>query len=359
MPYTHFRYIAYQVPTVGHNGVNAIYGIPAGNVNNPPTLVSVLGLSPDAKTRVERLIGVIIEAENQLRNLGGDNAHTLKIFMAPEFYFRPDNDIVAYFYDEYQAIKNALRETIISNVKFKDWLVIPGTIMWVWDAFKDSPKRLNPEHDSIYFNTAIYIKRQGLGYESKTIEKAQASRIDGIPTGRHYKHNPVPVGNPFAKSTDEQWTKYQELSKLKKHEFTINGIRCGLEVCLEHGLSYAPGTIGLLKSIPSITDDLLHFDLDLQLLTSGGMPIRIDSVAADVGGYIMRNDGYSNNPKTNCQRILGYNPINNSANLAPNTIVERTVNLQGGNLFLNPPPGDVLWPNHPQEIKIYQRLQIR
>ena len=54
MPYTHFRYIAYQVPTVGLDKKgNAIYGIPSPSINSPPTLKGKVGeLGTDAKTHI-------------------------------------------------------------------------------------------------------------------------------------------------------------------------------------------------------------------------------------------------------------------------------------------------------------------
>lgn len=353
MAYTHFRYIGYQVPTVGLTATNdAIYGIPPGNPPNPqPNLLGDVGnLGNDAKIRVERFIQVMFEAKRQLDNLGGDNAQTLKIFMAPEFYFRPNNNDVAYSTQQYRAIKDVLRKTIQES--FSNWLVIPGTIMWKWN--QDTPKRPNLLLNNVYFNTSLYIYKQLLKQSSsKVIEKAFASDINGIPTGQHGNLNNWGI------STDQCWDKYHTLPKRKKHEFSIGGIRCGLEICLEHILPSPAntGTQGLLKSIPEITDDLLHFELNLHLLTAGGMPIDNLSVAAKKRGYILRNDGYSNNPQTNCQRVNGYN-LNGSANLALETTVERTINLQGGNLFLDAPLNDVRWPFHPQQIKIYQRRQI-
>ena len=96
MPYTHFQYIAYQIPTVAEDNTRAtIYGLPSAPVQNAPNLDGpIANLNADARNRVDRLIGAMRLAEARIQQLG-DNDHTLKIFLAPEFYFRPDVRLVS------------------------------------------------------------------------------------------------------------------------------------------------------------------------------------------------------------------------------------------------------------------------
>ncbi|WP_424101157.1 hypothetical protein [Moorena producens] len=343
MAYTHFRYIAYQVPTVGQTvGGNAIYGIPAGNITNAPTLLGDTGsLSNDARTRVERFIKVMYAAADRIYL--EDNAQTLKIFMAPEFYFRPDNVDVSYSMQEYRAIKDVLRNTI--SEFFPNWLVIPGTIMWKWD--QNTVKRPNPLNQDVYFNTSLYIYKKLFQQSTgKVIEKAQASVIDGIPTGRH--GNPQDSGGL---ATNELFIgKYQTLPKKQKHKFVINGIICGLEICLEHDL-YANG---LLNSLANSRDP--NNGIQLHLLTTGGMPIQPQSVATRPGGYILRTDGYSDPPQVHCRRVANYR--SGSAKLY-NTTLKSSIPLTGDLNMQEPTNADASdWNATPQKIQIYERCPI-
>jgi hypothetical protein len=347
MPYTHFRYIAYQVPTVGQSATDAIYRIPVGT---EPTIGLILqgpvnDLGNDAKIRVKRFLGVLSQAQYLVERLGGDNAQTLKIFMAPEFYFRPDNTEVSYTYQQYKAIKDVLRQTIGGNAVFSDWLVIPGTIMWKWNS--STSKRPNFWRNNVFFNTAIYIK----GNRSHTVEKARASNIDGLPTGRHGNTTDIGI------ATNEMWTKYYTLAKRQKHKFMIDGVSCGLEVCLEHILPFALFTDGasygkgVLKTLPHV-----GIPIHLQFLTAGGMTIRSNSVATKVEGHIMRNDGYSAQPPmTNCQVVVPF--LIDDIDLRSIAIAQ-THNLTGGPLIIPAPVGDIRWANHPQQINIYERSAI-
>lgn len=364
MPYTHFQYIAYQVPTVTRtapypNG-QAIYGIPPGRIVNPPQLRgNVGGLGPDAKTRIERFIGVMVEAQQTLQRLG-DNNHTIKVFMAPEFYFRPNNAKVSYTYAQYRAIKNVLRETITAHNQFRHWLVVPGTILWEWTA--NTPGRPNPTGKSIFFNTAIYIKER----DTRTIEKYAASTIDGIPTGRHGG------GGTGGQSTDEAFPKYyQTPAKMEKHLFRIKGIKVGLDICLEHVVfsvlnPAGPGhRYGVVKKSLSnrITGafNRRNEPIHLHLLTAGGMGIVPSSVAATTNGWILRNDGYNVNILTECKQVTGYNygeayDLCNTAILGPELTTLHSSRITDRNLYLEPPPAATsYWATHPQMIKIYER----
>ena len=62
MPYTHIRYIGYQISTVadrpaGANRTDVKYGIAPGTINNPPDLYApdknLNGISNDAKVRIQ------------------------------------------------------------------------------------------------------------------------------------------------------------------------------------------------------------------------------------------------------------------------------------------------------------------
>lgn len=403
MPYTHFRYIAYQVPTVARDMMGeAMYNIPPGEASivapesalTPILQGNVAGLGNDAERRVERLIGAMLAAQDRIRSEKLlDDAMTLKIFMAPEFYFRPADDFVSYTYDQYRAIKDVLRTTIKGDERFNHWLVIPGTIMWKWGWDKSSLKRPNIPgvKENVYFNSAIYVSRANATLKpstdkpSKVIEKAYASGMDGIPTGGH-KHGNVSAVDPSGKATDdtwktfnesgckEWWPKYQTPSKRAKHIFTTGGITFGLDICLEHSYDVDPKTgkvtdIRIVKHV--VSENYPKNNIQLHLLTAGGMPVREKSVAANPRGYILRTDGYVlEGSCTTCQKIETYGSgktqrdLDSTAQLT-DIPIETTLDIEKQYFYLyipNPETdgaiGDETFWNDPgrqQRINIYRR----
>ncbi len=343
MPYTRVRYVGYEVPTVTlDNGGSAIYRIPPGNVSRTSKYSDKINrLSTDAKTRVLRFMKVLDHAREQVGVLG-DNPNTLKVFMAPEFYFRPDKAEKAYSLAEFNKIKAALTDSI-SNAKnnvFKNWLVVCGTALYRSSIKKTKSTIASSSVDKYqtlyaYYNTAIVIKPKG---GASQIEKFEASLIDGIPTGQHGGSEAV---DPEKKDVTELIKRYKSLSYQKRHFFTVGGIPSTVEICLEHmindfhnindpatgqpfpGDAANPLSYGVVKNVlhkqNPPTKPVLH------LLPAGGMGINEFSVAAYSsnnslvplrGGYIMRSDGYladaddNSNPLNRigvqCQRVRTY-----------------------------------------------------
>ncbi|MCK4760655.1 MAG: hypothetical protein KAW12_00550 [Candidatus Aminicenantes bacterium] len=383
MPYTHFRYIAYQVPTCAKDkDGNTIFEISPQNKNLKKAAVpdlkgDVKKLGEDAKARVTRFLAVLKHAHAEVQKIKGDNKNTLKIFMAPEFYFRPTGKSQttgepAYSYEEYKAIKDVLRKTISEGDTFNNWLVVPGTIIWKWTG--STQKRPNPSQLKAYFNTSLYIKGStGSSTEkaSKVLEKAWASPVDGLPTGRHGTTHTATADKG---TSSELYVKYYGQDKLRKHVFSYGGVRLGLEICLEHLLhrlfSNDANNGGLLTAtlpFPGYTD------IHLQLLTAGGMPIDKKAIAARLNGYIMRSDGMGSKLQTNLCKVTGIIAGNTPAALDPNPDpatntkcfsddsrnVERTYAISGESslAILRPPKyGDKYW--FPQKIKVYKRHRV-
>lgn len=286
MAYTQVRYIGYQISTVGLANPT-VYGIDAGAVNNPPPLTGVTGdLPADAQVRVERLIGAMLRARSQLGP--SDSNQTLKVFIAPEFYFRPNNTDFAYSLSEYRAIKDVLRQTITADAGFDHWLVIPGTIIWKQTGTDTGRRKMDvsdPTH-SVYFNTALYIKKSNNPKlkSSRVIEKVKASHIDGIPAKRFSGSN---VNPPDVFAASEEFPKYLDRAHLDKHALKVCGLKIGVEICYEHYLQLLRAVLeGQYKGFGSAPE------FDLQLLTAGGMDCMPRSIAAKVHGFVFRSDGY-------------------------------------------------------------------
>lgn len=301
MPYTHFRFIAYEVPTATHRpGGKVESGFDAGQEYQFISRIPVPGNIPDdARKRLKRLAGIVNLAANRLKLELADNDNTLKIFMAPEFYFRPPAALGGnYRSDTYPnsvaaKIFSALGE-MFTHADFKNWLIVPGSIMWNTSEDTLAPK-------VIFYNSSFQITGGPVaksGDNLNYIEKEMPSGIDGVPYG--------PGMDPNVKLAFESW-------KSRKHRvFKVDNIDCGLEICLDHGFRKIGEKIvsdhRVLKKVlndwPSKEGSTR--EINLHLLTAGGMPLNPASVAAKVNGYILRNDGYSDTPHSELKKVLRY-----------------------------------------------------
>jgi hypothetical protein len=268
-PYTHFQYIAYQVPTVvrdRRNGIKYVSGLDPGSECAPIQRAALprFNIPDDARKRLKRLAAVMDMAATQVQALG-TNGSTLKVFVAPEFYFRPvqPNSHNTYPPDEARGIFNAL-DAMFVHADFADWLIVGGTVLW--NTGTNSP---------IYMNTAVHVqggKENGLMF----VEKRVASRMDGVPVAM----TPAMTNDLSIRQIHDEW------EVRKHHLFRVHKVGIGLEVCLDH----YNRTLVNIRDMHNM-NSLLLFNIDLQVLTAGGMYLEPGAVATKVGGYLLRNDG--------------------------------------------------------------------
>ncbi len=371
--FTQLRFIAYRVPTVCEDAGGGFLEMPMGTATAQLALDGIVNATingitnVDARERVARFYLAMITAATTLATLP-DDRYTLKVFMAPEFYFRPTTANgtggPAYNYVEYRQIKAALK--VLSNEwRFRNWLIIPGTIMWTGTG---AIGKRTPTPANVYFNSCQYVKVGFWSTQTHVLEKEQDSQIDGLPVG------PLHPGN------QSQFTAlpgyYQTLAKRRKHVIEHYGTQCGVEICLEHGLE-------LLKNVLSDGSNWRtgclrpsRKNISLQLLTAGGMDIDDANVAVRNNGYILRNDGYGTDtviqPQVEIRRVTGYvvdptvpipvvttyGSIPSSAQYAAPIGVTQTVNLPGPNRTVPAPAGADLNFYFQQSLIIYNRVAL-
>lgn len=293
MPYTNFRYIAWEVPTAtfllsGAGGVVCDYS--PGEMYQAIARLPVPTTVPDdARKRLQRLAGVVNLAANRLAGIG-DNPNTLKIFMAPEFYFRPvaaDPDYHSGTYpvrDQVELLQ-ALNGMFV-HADFRDWLFVPGTVLWNTQA--------DPKAPPLYFNTLVHV-RGGQQNALNVIEKNHPSRIDGMPV----------VGVP---ARDVQYRVFHtSWRNRKKRVADVAGTPVGFDVCLDHQVG---PPFRILKTVlhdwPA--NEAHHQQsVALHVLCAAGMEVQPPSVAARPNGYILRNDGIANpGARSQMTQIQGY-----------------------------------------------------
>lgn len=296
MPYTHFRFIAYELPTaVNTLNINpltgekdVVSGFSRGNACAPVPRIPVPvwpELDHDATTRLMRLAAVVDLAEQQLQVLlPADDANTLKIFVAPEFYFRPPSTLgLGYAYNTYPApvakfIKKAFGEMFI-DAAFKDWLIIGGTVLW-------------NDQGLVNGNTMIGVRGGPRNYSLITIEKREASTIDGV--------------NSLLTPSRVPGLKIEHNSCLTMidHIVDIDNVKIGFEVCLDHLDNPACRILRQVRSYSTLFGP--HSEVDLHVLTAGGMKMSQNSIAANANGYFMRNDGFSDAPRSELRQVERY-----------------------------------------------------
>lgn len=322
MSYSHIRFIAYHLPTIGFSkGGNVEYGLSAGplldhgdqkkifsaypdmkvgagivNSDNvlagkPPIfMVNLLGSKNALKTvkgdgdvfvRVQRFLTALELAVTTVRHrkdLKKDGV--LNLFVAPEFYFRPPEEPHSYTEAMHLAIANVLKTTIDQNEALKHWLVIPGTIMWT-EQYLDTNHLENTTKRVLIDHNCTYVINGGVELiGGQKINKYTPSRIDGLPSQRLANGEKID-GVDF----DGDWLDRAEFMRRKDlwpsfsdHVVSFGGVKMGVEICRDHGV---------LKSYPKTTGNI-----SAQLVVGCGRTLLPTCAATVPGGIVMRCDGH-------------------------------------------------------------------
>ena len=368
--------MAFRQPTVAMTtSYEAIYGIPPGTIpqanwftlSSPKSSdLSTIPQQSDLFYRMQRFLGAMAEAHAYLDKRSLIKDSELKIFMAPEFYFRPNNADVAYSYSEYTAFRRIMTDTLAKDGRFKNWLVVCGTLVW---KHEDNITGLRPNYALIqgdyFYNTAvtIFLTPKGAG-KSVDIDKTATSTIDGI---------------PFEKSSD---TLHHHLRRSYQQERIIeeNGIRIGLDICLEH-------IQDLRKVRARVIREMVQASMDyrphIHLLTACGMSLHNKSTASRRFGYRARIDGLRNQDENgNVVGGIGMDQIDfyrfkrgdgsyatsnvynaqAESKIKAEVSAKKTFNIPSSSyLYLSNPAGarTDFWDDRPQKILIYKRQKLR
>lgn len=278
-PYNTFQLLAYEVSTAGWTGPHNVLPAWSSGQYRPPSgpLVPVPDLGQrddddpfefsDAVNRISRFASVV---EHTYTAGGGAKRWgipgVLKVFVAPEFYFRPEQGVGAR-----TAYSGHLAERIFSELGrlfrhpvFEDWILVCGTVVhWTPSA-----------HGDVFRNTAVLVRggRQG-GFH--LLEKQDASAIDGVPLANTPGN--MPAFQP----------RHIGFGELQRHLITVGGVELGVEICLEHHTR-------VLRSVLQSKWQFEHTvppGVNLHILTAGGMSVAPGSIAARAGGHLLRVDG--------------------------------------------------------------------
>jgi hypothetical protein len=268
----------------------------------------------DERIRLKRLYGIVELARQKLQNT--DSSKTLKIFLAPEFTFRPWKDESAqaknegigpdntYTREAMTRIVSAMRE-MFSDEKYRDWLFVPGTILWSETVKTEvTTKTLGISStqivdDYVFFNTALMFKGGAMNAPFTCIHKHAASFGDKANVKKSADKNPL-FKDLLGKKEDPRF------SMVGHNVLDTDGIRFGLEVCLDHGAK-------ILKN--AVMRDHYFKEkgegpyVDVHLLVACDKVVEPSNLAIAEDGYFMRVDGALGLAKMAKQRTPGYGMI--------------------------------------------------
>jgi len=340
--YNRMQLVAYQVPTdkfYRKNEQSPEVRLPAGPACaiKSKLLDGMLDsmkaqLSADAFSRVMRMIAV---AERASESLAIDPVpNTLKLFMAPEFYFRPEQEggeSWSYKPEEQALIMKALA-LVFSDPKYASWLFVFGTITsheTIGDFVKRVPNFPDPSRlpkmalkALLVWNTAIIV--EGGVNKPIALKKLHYSGADDISrkfwpefTNDNYTNLDVRLKNEYRVTAQD----YLVMSKKNGQAESIipvgDNLTLGVEICMDHA-------IGVVAQ--AFEEQQKYGRLDAQLVTSCGMRVAERSLVIGEKQFVFKMDGASTtaadwNPPWNAseiQTVIGWTndqtPIASSIN---------------------------------------------
>jgi hypothetical protein len=271
------------------------YMVPTFYPTSPGTVIATNGApqialtDPDLQARAQRLINVLFWTAQTYRDQPGMlDESVLKVFIAPEFYFRkaeegevlrrrfkPSTSFGSYPEYARRELTDVLVAVIAGTPLFKDWTIVAGSIC-------SALPRTDPDDRLNLLNTAIMVRgmRSTIDESEQFVrmEKHYISNIDGPPGEAHANQDPTTVYH-FDLNPD------YELDNL----IYWDGMSVGLEVCLDHAEQVVLNAVTQLEAMMGPSSGKLC----LQLVTACGMSIVDEAVAVVDGALVMLTDGMS------------------------------------------------------------------
>ena len=290
--YNKIQLIAYHTPTLLGSPTKK----PAPIVPSPKPINALS--NNDEKYRVFRIYQILLWAATDPAVDTSQN--TLKIFMAPEFYFKTPGPsskggkrgagaFGAYSFNTMINMLESLRTiftTPIAGAKpglLKQWLIIPGTI--VSDLPGGCKSYSTKPADNVYMNTAVVVKGEKGGL-FHYVHKYFISGIDGPPIEKSISRT-----DPYKNVLEK--LKQRGHDEFDSYRFNIDNLSFALDICLDHAE-------GVAKKVS-------QQKVDVHLVTSCGMQLIDKSIVAKANGHAMICDGSPNDnfPRSDVRKFFG------------------------------------------------------
>jgi len=328
-PYTFVQFVAYNIIT--HPPF-----VPFADPSSPARPMS---LEEDARLRAWNICNVIDFCQKFVE----DDPQVLKVFLAPEFFFRPvvgvgkPSDVRLYSNESFNEIVNIILKHCRQRA-YNNWFIVPGSILSMEFSTGYMPVTVpsatgpatfpTPVPVPAYFNTVAYFYNEGKEITSGLVHKLHFSNIDGLNTA-------------YQAPGKELYTKY--IIDTNRPISLLGKLQIGIEICLDHAQHAVEGQIQ--------QQGLGWQWLNIQLLTSCGMMAIPASIRVRNEGYFFRCDGHPNMVGSNLYRVLwrGY-----TIDMSQQAMPQRKLDL--------PPELQIrrdLHINRPAYMDIYPKLVLR
>ena len=266
----------------------------------------------DMLDKVEKMKKAIRAAYTLADTMGNYNADSkvLKVFMAPEFYFRGINgaythaDVLgqeAQPSNKLPAIKSLIEEMALelNQPIYKDWLFVLGTAIaateltetkcsqcagpvsavgsgrdkkLVFQCSKDATHKVTQVSHGAQIDNIAFVYKEG---KTHYVTKELVSRIDFLADDKKPLKDKVKIDKRTLSvqrvaqpsgytSAEKKATSFQD-ERMGGCIFTLDGITYGLEVCLDHAATGPDKSAGRLNHAANI---------QIQLIPSAGMSIK-------------------------------------------------------------------------------------
>lgn len=216
-----------MVPNPECKHLNSYGHVDGGNVQCYMGLV-------DQEADVHRRLQVMEKAVQRAHELSDDSDDTLKIFIAPEFFFRGKNG--AYVFDDENESENSCSEVcqimrglerIVAQAKYKDWLFLFGTVI-VSEVLPTED-----EYDYLFYNFAPMYKgfdpTSSVEHHGKRyiVPKRYVSNIDFLTPRRHFNDSLAKellqtVGPEFDETASNSNSSNADISNVVMNPFNRN-----------------------------------------------------------------------------------------------------------------------------------------
>lgn len=360
--YTKTQTLGFQIHTGGSpaviNGTGEMnpecpnrYGLLGGTTNSEPEILCYVANDDPILDARERL-RIMRDAVEKAYEVADPDRHTLKVFVAPEFFFRGLDGAYEFHIDEESGdacgpVCTVLQglEDLVANPNYEDWFFLFGSVI----AYEKIPQHEShhndssvPEHPFLFYNFAPLYK----GYNPDTtnsygkrflLPKRYMSNLDFLTPNRyvtenltyeilseHYNvttqnitlgHSEDILYNPMdyyqKKYNTALWNEYQDELTNLGYTFIhydwviIDDITMSIEICFDHWLGRAlqtymadivTGSNTLIPKLSSFDDELTYVPIpytqaQVSLVSSSGMTIQYRSLVLVNNGTIYLQDG--------------------------------------------------------------------
>ena len=292
----------------------------------------------DTTADVADRLAIMTDAVEKAYELSDKSSDTLKVFVAPEFFFRgrngayilkQDDEVTALFNDEggecHAEVCQILKalDALVADARFEDWVFLFGT------AVISETLRVEDTWDYLFYNFGILQKGYDPAKNTHTgkrflIPKRYVSNLDFLTPDRQTGGtreifdssspiNDLAVLNPHGlihKTYDHRlWHAYKDelaglgYTMIEYGWFLIDGITMTVEICLDHDMrtaltSYlADAALVNATLIPSSHDDQVDYieipkhQAQISIVSSAQMTVGPVSLALANEGSIILQDG--------------------------------------------------------------------